>query len=223
MTNEPSVSLPLGSRSCSCVLPKLDVRLVALTGGPGAGKTAVLEMARRSFCRHVAILPEAAGIVFGGGFPRAPERVARAAAQRAIYHVQRELESLALAASDRIAVALCDRGTVDGAAYWPGGEAEFWPQLGTSRDLELSRYSAVIHLRTPRAGAGFDHSNPLRSETAEQASELDDRIARCWAAHPRRFEVASTVDFVEKARVVLELVRSELPTCCHQHELHTHS
>jgi hypothetical protein len=47
--------------------------------------------------------------------------------------------AFAVAASDRIAVVLCDRGTVDGAAYWPDGEAEFWAQLGTSRELELSR------------------------------------------------------------------------------------
>ena len=35
-------------------------RRVVLTGGPGAGKTALLELIRRSFCSHVKILPEAA-------------------------------------------------------------------------------------------------------------------------------------------------------------------
>ena len=39
-------------------------RRIALTGGPGAGKTAVLELARRLLCEHVHILPEAPGIVF---------------------------------------------------------------------------------------------------------------------------------------------------------------
>jgi DNA helicase TIP49 (TBP-interacting protein) len=43
---------------------------VVLTGGPGAGKTAVLEVIRRALCRHVHVLPESAGILFGGGFPR---------------------------------------------------------------------------------------------------------------------------------------------------------
>lgn len=43
---------------------------VVLTGGPGAGKTALLELVRQSFCTHVKVLPEAASIVFGGGFPR---------------------------------------------------------------------------------------------------------------------------------------------------------
>ena len=67
-------------------------RRVVLTGGPGAGKTAVLELIRLFFCVHVRTLPEAAGIVFGGGFPRSDRQVLRQAAQRAIYHVQRELE-----------------------------------------------------------------------------------------------------------------------------------
>ena len=40
-------------------------RRVVLTGGPGAGKTAVLELIRLFFCEHVKTLPESASIVFG--------------------------------------------------------------------------------------------------------------------------------------------------------------
>lgn len=61
-----------------------DRRRVVLTGGPGAGKTAVLEMIRQSFCSHVKVLPEAASVVFGGGFPREDDPDCRRAAQRAI-------------------------------------------------------------------------------------------------------------------------------------------
>lgn len=71
--NTPT-SLRVGSSPCNCRLPFHDARLVVVTGGPGAGKTAVLELAARSFCEHVAILPEAATIVFGGGFPRHTRR-----------------------------------------------------------------------------------------------------------------------------------------------------
>ncbi len=52
---------------CSCKMPRHGSKLVVLTGGPGAGKTAVLEVVRRRFCEHVAVLPEAASILFGGG------------------------------------------------------------------------------------------------------------------------------------------------------------
>lgn len=212
-------SLPVGSSPCRCQLTQPEVKLVVVTGGPGAGKTAVLEMARRSFCKHIAILPEAAGIVFGGGFPRLESQAGRCASQRAIYYVQRELEALALGSSKDISVALCDRGTLDGAAYWPQDAGNYWEGLRTSLDLELRRYAAVIHLRTPDATQGFNHSNPLRQESAEQAAALDLRIAHTWSQHPRRVEVPSRTDFLEKARVVLELVRSELPTCCREHDI----
>lgn len=56
-------------KACECKEPHKRRRVV-LTGGPGAGKTATLELIRQSFCEHVKVLPEAAGILFGGGFPR---------------------------------------------------------------------------------------------------------------------------------------------------------
>src|SRR5262250_2796773 len=107
---------------CDCFKTHVRRRVV-LTGGPGAGKTAVLELIRQSFCEHVKVLPESAGIVFGGGFPRDHKAELQKAAQRAIFYVQRELETAANA--DNPAVVLCDRGTVDGAAYWPGPE-DLW-------------------------------------------------------------------------------------------------
>ena len=182
-----------------------------MTGGPGAGKTAVLELIRRVMCRHVRVLPEAAGIVFGGGFPREHDAAVRRAAQRAIFHVQRELEATALAHNP--AVVVCDRGTLDGLAYWPGPE-DMLASVGTSLAAELTRYDAVIHLRTPAASNGYDHSNPLRVETAAEAAAIDAKIADVWAAHPRRFEVPATADFVAKATHALAIVKEEVPPCC---------
>lgn len=191
-------------------------RVVALTGGPGAGKTAVLEVLRRSMCHHVMVLPEAAGVVFGGGFPRGGSDARRRAAQRAIYFVQRELEASARA--DTPAVLMCDRGTVDGLAYWPGPD-DLWQSVGSSLATELARYDAVIHLRTPPLGAGYNHDNPLRVESATEAAEIDARIAAAWAHHPRRFEVAATPDFFAKIARAVALVREELPACCRGHDV----
>jgi hypothetical protein len=39
-------------------------RRVVLTGGRGAGKTAVLELVRQHLCRHVDVLAESASILF---------------------------------------------------------------------------------------------------------------------------------------------------------------
>jgi hypothetical protein len=198
---------------CGCTEHHTPKRIV-LTGGPGAGKTAVLALVQQSLCRHLRVLPEAAGVLFGGGFPREDGSDARRAAQRAIYFVQRELEAAVLGAD--VAIALCDRGTVDGAAYWPG-PASLWEAVGTTLDAELARYDAVIHLRTPALEMGYDHSNPLRIETAIQARAIDERIATAWARHPRRFEIAPASEFLTKAARAVEILRGELPECCRRH------
>lgn len=190
-------------------------RRVVLTGGPGAGKTAVLELIRQFFCSHVKVLPEAAGIVFGGGFPREDDLECRQAAQRAIYYVQRELETTG--DSHNPAIVLCDRGTVDGVAYWPGGPDAFWFSLGTTLDEQLRRYDAVIHLRTPPLQHGYNHRNPLRTESATEAANIDVRIAQAWERHPRRFVVEPSSDFLDKAARAVQILRSEMPQCCQRH------
>jgi predicted ATPase len=200
--------------ACDCAGRHVPRRIV-LTGGPGAGKTATLELIRRaSFCDHVALLPEAAGIVFGGGFPRRTDISGRKAAQRAIFHVQRELEEAV--AADNAAIVLCDRGTLDGAAYWPGPD-DYFDAVGSALDDELQRYDAVIHLRTPPLSGGYNHQNPLRTESAMEAAEVDLRILHVWMTHPRRFIVDATPDFLRKAGAVLTLLRAELPECCRHH------
>lgn len=198
---------------CSCNKPFHVPKLVALTGGPGAGKTAVLETIRREMCEHVLVLPEAAGIVFGGGFPRQRTLPYRCAAQRAIFHVQRELERAAVEAQ-RACVILCDRGTIDGVAYWPEDEETFWIENGTTHAHELARYAAVIHLRTPPIEHGYNRDNPLRIEDAREAAAIDERIARAWAGHPGRKVVASDHDFLVKVTTAIALVREHVPACC---------
>ena len=210
--------LTVGSLACGCVRTQHPPRRVVLTGGPGAGKTAVLEMARHALCEHVAILPEAAGIVFGGGFPRHPSEAGRRAAQRAIFHIQREVEAL-VDEEQHAAIALCDRGTIDGLAYWPGTPESYWTALGTTHAQEIDRYDAVIHLESPMLTQGYNHANLLRIESADEAIAIDARIADAWKTHPRRFVVPSASSFVEKAAKALELIHAELPSCCQAHRL----
>jgi predicted ATPase len=191
-------------------------KLVVLTGGPGAGKTAVLELAQRDFCEHVVALPESAGIVFRGGFPRRSSLPARQAAQRAIYHLQRELERLTIE-EERATVALCDRGTLDALAYWPGPAESFFEELGTSLEQELARYAAVIHLRTPSAHQGYNNRNPARIESAKEAALIDERIVEAWAQHPRRMFVPNAPDFLTKAQQAIALIKDELSPGCLEH------
>lgn len=198
---------------CECMATHVRRRIV-LTGGPGAGKTAVLDAIRATVCEHIRVLPEAAGVVFGGGFPREATDASRRAAQRAIYYVQLELEAVADAANP--AIVLCDRGTVDGAAYWPA-PGDLWSSVGTTRDENFGRYDVVIHLRTPDATHGYGQQNPLRVESSVEAKMIDARLFQAWDGHPRRFEIGPEHEFHTKARRVLEIVRAEVPDCCRKH------
>lgn len=166
-----------------------------------------------AFCRHVRILPEAAGVLFSGGFPRSAAPGKLRAVQRAIFRIQRELE--ASVEDEDLAIVLCDRGTVDGAAYWPGPDS-FWDEMGTTPAAEFARYDAVIHLRTPTDAMGYDFSNPLRVESPIEASRIDARIAELWRGHPSWIEIPAMDDFLAKARRTMDPLRALVPLCCRE-------
>ena len=208
MTRDPE----RGAAHCHCTLTRHEPRLVVVTGGPGGGKTALLELARRDLCEHVALLPEAASIVYGGGFPRRELAASRRAAQRAIFRVQRELERDECE-QGTAGLILCDRGTVDACAYWPDDVADFWRDVGATVEGELSRYATVIHMRTPPPSE-YNHRNPLRTETAVEAARIDVRIAEAWRAHPQRFVIDHRADFMTKVGDALRIIRDEVPRCC---------
>jgi hypothetical protein len=185
-------------------------RFIVLTGGPGAGKTAVMEAARQIFPKNVSILPESASIVYSGGYPRLGTPISIRSAQRAICRVQEELELFTLEEGFAM-VALCDRGIADGAAYWPEGPDAFFRAIGLSRESVFHRYHTVIHLRTPSPSFGYDHSNPMRTETAAEAAELCHRIEAAWDGHPNRLIVPATESFTEKLEHVTDLITAALP------------
>ena len=120
---------------------------------------------------------------------------------------------------DNAAVVLCDRGTVDCGAYWLG-HGDLYTSVGTTREQELARYHAVIHLRTPTSPQAYNRRNPFRIESIEEAAAINVQIAEQWAAHPRRFVVEPTEDFLHKAAETLALLREEIPPCCRHHVRH---
>lgn len=200
-------------RSCTCPLEH-PARLVVLTGGPGVGKTATLEYLKKVLCEHVAILPEAASILFSGGFWRIASVSGERSAQKAIFGVQNELQNIFFE-EKKWSLGLCDRGTIDGLAYWPGTETEFFESLKTSIETEYSKYQAVIHLRAP-AVKDYNHQNPERIESAEKAIFIDRRIHEVWKGHYNYIQIPSTDYFSEKIFETVKAINPFLPDCCRQ-------
>ncbi len=180
---------------------------IVLTGGPGGGKTTAADLFRRELGDVVTGVPEAATILFAGGFPRLDERLARENTQRTIYYVQRGLESVC-SASTEASILLCDRGTVDGAAYWPESGGAFFDAVGTTHEEELRRYYAVVFFESAAVG-GFDQrsGNPIRNESLNEAARLDTRLREVWAKHPRFVFVGHRASFFDKLTAGLHALR----------------
>lgn len=188
-------------------MPMQKRRRIVLTGGPGGGKTTAADLLRRELGDRVVIVPEAATILFAGGFPRSEHWDANRAAQSAIFHVQRNLEDVQSALyPDR--VLLCDRGTVDGAAYWYDGRDAFFRSVGTTLDAELARYDAVVFFETAAvAGLSIEGGNPVRNESLERAVELDGRLRALWSLHPRFTLVPHSSSFLKKITGALDVLQ----------------
>ena len=181
---------------------------IVLTGGPGGGKTTAADLFRREIGSRAALVPEAATLLYGGGFPRPVDPEGRRALQSAIYHVQANLEDVqARLHPDRILI--CDRGTIDGAAYWPEGDGAFYDAVGTTEAAELARYDAVIFFETAAAGGGsIEGNNPTRTENAEQAIAIDRALREVWRRHPRFVMVPHDPSFFKKITFGLASIES---------------
>lgn len=187
---------------------------IVLTGGPGGGKTTAADLFRREIGDRVVIVPEAATLLFGGGFPRSREPHALRSAQTAIYHVQRNLEDVQSALYPS-RILLCDRGTIDGAVYWPGDDPDdFFARQGTTLAAELGRYEAVIFFESAAVGGiSIEGGNPVRNESLREAIALDHRLRAIWSAHPRFVLVPHERSFFHKMSAglaALEAVVREL-------------
>ncbi len=187
------------------------LRRIVLTGGPGSGKTVVSAAIAARDPARFALVMEAATDVYA----RRQTRWDRATLdekrdiQREIYRLQTEREQAATVnAGGR--VVLLDRGTIDGAAYWPGGPADYWRELGTTHTRELDRYDVVVWLQTAAAIGRYtgDADNSIRFEAAPEAVLAGDKLLEpaLWGGHRRLLQVPATADVEAKIRAVAALL-----------------
>ncbi len=179
---------------------------IVITGGPSGGKTTLIEAIKKELGKEVKTVPEAASLLYRGGLPRAQNDSSMIHIQRAIYFLQRELEGLVL---DQIpsGTIVCDRGSLDGIAYWPDNSLSFYESLQTTPQKEIERYQWVLHLDTA-TGDAYETTNSIRTETHSEAWKLNERIKKAWSQHPRHLIVPSNADFFSKMALCLHLIQS---------------
>lgn len=113
--------------------------------------------------------------------------------------------------NSRPTIVICDRGALDIKPYVP---CDIWDII--LKDLELneerlrSRYSVVLHLVTAAIGAESYYSNAsneVRTETAAEARDLDEKTFSSWKEHPFLFRFDNNFEsFEQKLGKVVSVV-----------------
>ncbi len=180
------------------------MKKIAITGGPSGGKTTLIDALKKEFGQKIKIAPEAASILYKGGFPRIKNYSGYFHAQKAILTTQNELEHLLMENfPERLLV--CDRGSLDSLAYWPDTEEHFFKTINSTREQELSKYEWILHLDTAFEN-DYDTSNPIRTEDFHEALMLNDKIKKAWDGHPKRVILTAQSDFFTKMRKATDIV-----------------
>ena len=187
---------------------KNKIHKIVITGGPCAGKTTAMAYLKRKLEEKgyfVLIVPEAATLCINGGINPGLDVINGSILQKAIIGSGYDLEERWCAVAEKVAekkdvVILYDRGIPDSQAY-----TSLPAYAGFLKKEELnylhvrdSRYDAVIHLRTTAIGAEDFYTlsnNSARSETPEQARELDQKTQDAWTGHPHLRIVDNSTDF----------------------------
>ncbi len=159
---------------------------IVITGGPGGGKTTFLRWLQNSAPHHERFysVPEAATRLIQSGMrPGSP------AFQEEVIALQLATEWVCQTEATPGQVLICDRGTLDGLAYWQllGLTAPaFFEMSEMSLTDHLRRYAGVIHLRTTACGAvaHYQRDEFGRPEPAEEALHIDQTLLEIWSAHP---------------------------------------
>jgi len=171
---------------------------IVLTGGPGGGKTTALDLIRREFQGKIATVPEAATMIFSGGIERSIDNAVLKTQQTAIFNLQKHLEDIQRAMFKH-SIILCDRGCLDGLAYWPDSDEDFFKEMNTTIENELARYDAVIFFESAaKSGESIKSNNPIRNESEKTAIALDDKLQTIWSKHPNFNLIHSSESFINK-------------------------
>ncbi len=199
---------------------KMSISKIVITGGPCAGKTTGMSWIQNAFTERgytVLFVPETATELITGGV--APWTCSsNGEYQKCQLKLQIEKEKIFEYAagtmdSEKILI-VCDRGALDNRAYMT--EAEFAAALeytGTNEVELRDNYDAVFHLVTAAKGAEEFYTtanNTARTETAEEAAALDDKLIAAWTGHPHLRIIDNALGFEDKMKRLISEIASFL-------------
>ena len=188
----------------------MSITKIVITGGPCAGKTTGMTWIQNAFTERgytVLFVSESATELISGGI--APWTcISNADYQRHQMHLQLEKERIYEDAAAHMpaekVLIVCDRGALDNKAYMTDAEfAAVLDEIGMSEVELRDGYDAVFHLVTAAKGAEefyTTENNTARTETAQQAAALDEKLIAAWTGHPHLRIIDNSTDFDGKMR-----------------------
>ena len=197
------------------------IKKIVITGGPCAGKTTAMAQIKKVFSHlgySLLFMPETATELISGGVApwTMPSVLEYQSLQLSLQLKKEEIFTEAaqkLVNADKILIVF-DRGTMDNKAYMT--DEDFSCMLNAFSLTEqklLASYDAVFHLVTAAKGARQFYTldnNLTRTETPEQAAEVDTRLSRAWSNHPAFTIIDSCADFDAKINRLISEIASFL-------------
>lgn len=191
----------------------VEITKIVITGGPCAGKTTAMSWIQSNFTKlgyTVLFVPETATELITGGV--APWTCGtNADYQKCQMKLQLEKEKIFEQGASTMPVEkvliVCDRGTLDNKAYMSSLDFSTVVSSLGCNEVELrDSYDAVFHLVTAAKGAEQFYTtanNAARTETVEQAAELDDKLIAAWTGHPHLRIIDNAAGFEDKLKKLI--------------------
>ena len=195
------------------------IKRIVLTGGPGSGKTSVLEKINQVYSSEgykVIIVPETATELMNNGITFKDGSISLVDFQELVMRLQLSKEEIVeraieLMGNDQV-IVVYDRGTIDNTAYINKDEFEdILTRLNHVKSFTdlMNKYDLVINL-VGREDFYTTENNKARSESVDDALKLGDSTLRCWLGH-KVVKIVLPKDTVEeKINEVLNIINDSL-------------
>ena len=195
------------------------IKKIVLTGGPGSGKTTVLNKIKQVYEQQgikVIVVSETATELLNSGISFLDGTISLLDFQEMVLRLQLTKEDLVDRTIDYSSkediLIVYDRGTLDNCAYISKEEfdqiLERLSNIKSYSDL-INKYDLVINLVGSKEFYTTEN-NKARSESVQEALELGNRTLNSWVGH-KNLKIVKPKDTIgEKINEVLNIINFEL-------------